>query len=257
MNALVSVITPCYNNGATLLSCIDSVYRQSDVTIEHIIIDDCSDDNTMEVLTGIPSLYNIIVIRNKSNLGAAKSRNLGLSKSKGKYIAFLDADDIWLPDKLYLQIQYMQAKNIFLLCSNYITMDTHGKVISIITPRVSINYSSLLFYCDIGTLTVLINRDLIGEFLFPDIRMRQDYALWLHLLKRGHVFHSFNIITAICNKRPQSLSANKFKAISSTFLVFTRLQKFGIIKSFFYIFHHFKFGLKNYSFRVLLKPFVR
>jgi teichuronic acid biosynthesis glycosyltransferase TuaG len=254
MTIEVSVITPCFNSKSYILNCIKSVQAQTGYVIEHIIIDDYSSDDTYEFLQELIIKYNnIILLRTHKNIGTAKARNLGLLKAKGRFIAFLDADDRWLKNKFIDQISFMKEGKIPLSCTGYSIKNEKGRVFVNVMPQLVLSYNDMLYSCDVGLLTVIIDRAIVGNFEFPDMRSRQDYALWLKLLRSGYLFWSYQKVTALCQKRSNSLSANKFKAIFNTFRVLYYFEKLGAIKSLYYSFFHIVNARKKYSIWLLIK----
>ena len=196
MNNLVSIITPSFNSSSFIEECIDSVLSQTYNNWELLIVDDFSSDNSSKLV----KRYNddrILLIELKKNVGASEARNIAIRKAKGKYIAFLDADDIWAPQKLEDQIYFMKKKDIAFSFSSYQTVSEDGKkLLSVIKAPNIMTYSSYLKNTIIGCLTVIIDRDKTGDFEMSNIRSSHDMALWLLIMRRGFKAYGLDKILA-------------------------------------------------------------
>jgi teichuronic acid biosynthesis glycosyltransferase TuaG len=183
---LISIITPAYNSSRFIEQTIESVQYQTYVNWEMIIIDDCSHDDTVKRIQAYAALdHRIHVIEQNNNCGPATTRNKALKAAKGRYVAFLDSDDLWLPEKLDQQLDFMQRHDFAFTYTCYRRIsennDSCGRIIAV-PPK--LNYSQLLRNTAIATSTVLINRDKTGQFEMTRTYY-DDYALWLMLLRRG------------------------------------------------------------------------
>ena len=231
MNNLVSIIIPSFNSARFIQECINSVLAQTYDNWELLIVDDFSSDNSCELI----EKYNdkrIYLIGLEKNVGAAKARNIAIRKAKGKYIAFLDSDDIWMPTKLEDQIYFMQEKDIAFSFSNYQPMREDGeKVFSIIKAPKIMTYSSYLKNTMIGCLTVVIDRDKTGNFEMPNIRSSHDMALWLLIMKRG--FKAYGLDKNLAKYRLVSTSntASKWKAAFDVWEVYRKVERLGLFYS--------------------------
>ena len=245
MHNLVSIITPSYNASKFIEECIRSVLDQSYTNWELIIVDDCSSDNSCEMIRK----YNdkrIQLFELDSNVGAAEARNVAIRQAKGKYIAFLDSDDLWEPQKLEKQISFMQKKDIVFSFSTYQPMSEDGsKLYSIIHAPKIITYSSYLKNTIIGCLTVVIDREKTGGFEMPNIRSSHDMALWLLIMRRG--FDAYGLDENLARYRIVSTSntANKWRAAKDVWIVYRQFEKL----SFFYSIWCFL----NYAFNAIIK----
>lgn len=183
MSDLVSVIMPCYNSKATILSAIESVQAQSYVNWELLITDDCSSDGSSEVVAAMADKDpRIKFYRLRENGGAGIARNNSIEKSSGRYIAFLDADDSWVSEKLKLQVAFMQEQRIALTYSAYQKV-RKGELAGIVTPPDAVTYNELIYSNVIGCLTAVYDTYILGKRFMPQIRKRQDMGLWLDILK--------------------------------------------------------------------------
>jgi teichuronic acid biosynthesis glycosyltransferase TuaG len=231
LSNLVSIITPSYNSSRFIEECIDSVLSQTHDNWELLIVDDCSSDNSCELI----EKYNdkrIALIELEKNVGAAEARNIAIRKAKGKYIAFLDADDIWMPTKLEKQIGFMLEKNIAFSFTSYESISEDGQQrYSIIKAYKKMTYYSYLKNTIIGCLTVIIDREKTGDFQMPNIRSSHDMALWLLLMKRG--FDAFGLEENLGSYRVVSTSntSNKLKAAFDVWEVYRKVERLGIFYS--------------------------
>ncbi|CAN1593714.1 WcaA Glycosyltransferases involved in cell wall biogenesis [Candidatus Pelagibacterales bacterium] len=218
---LVSIITPAYNAEDTIERCIKSVLSQSYKNYEHIVINDCSTDKTKKKLISFKKKFNLNklkIINNQTNKGPAKSRIDGLRKSKGSYISFLDADDKWNKNKLYLQIKFMQDKNILFSYTNIIK-NFKKKFIFIKMPE-KIDYEELLKTNYIFTSSVMLKRKIFKKVLPKDIYY-DDYALWLDILKKKNTaFLSCKKFLTIYYVQKLSVSSNKIESLIKVAEVF-------------------------------------
>lgn len=185
-HSLVSIIMPSYNTSEYIGESIKSVQAQTYMDWELIIIDDCSTDKTMEVVERFREDSRILFFQNSKNIGAALSRNKAIKMSRGRWIAFLDSDDLWVPTKLEKQIQFMEKNGIYFSYTNYIEMDCKGELTGILVsgPK-KINYFWMENYCWVGCLTVMYDSNFIGVLQIGDISKNNDYAMWLQVSKKA------------------------------------------------------------------------
>ena len=245
MNNLVSIITPSYNTSKFIEECICSVLDQSYTNWELIIVDDCSADNSPQII----KKYNdkrIQLIELDSNVGAAEARNIALRRAKGKYIAFLDSDDLWESQKLEKQISFMETEDIAFSFSAYQPISEDGlKLYSIIHAPKSVTYSSYLKNTIIGCLTVVIDREKTGDFEMPNIRSSHDMALWLLIMRRGFTAYGLDENLARYRIVSTSNTASKWRAAKDVWKVYREIEKL----SFFYS----SWCFLNYAFNALEK----
>ncbi len=184
MNDLVSVIMPSYNTAEYIADSINSVLNQTYTNWELIIIDDCSSDNTDEIVSQFDD-KRIRYLKNDRNSGAAVSRNRALREAKGKWIAFLDSDDLWTPDKLEKQIRFMEENSYAFSYTNYIEIDSAGNETGVkVTGPKHITKHGMYNYCWLGCLTVMYDAEKIGLIQIADIKKNNDYAMWLKVCKK-------------------------------------------------------------------------
>ena len=178
---LVSIITPLYNAASFISETIQSVQNQGYQHWEHIIVDDLSTDTSLSIAEKYASRDSRIrIIENTENLGAAVCRNKATEAAKGDYIAFLDADDLWYPEKLDKQVAYMRANDIDVSYSSYIQMDADGNSLKRrIKALPTLSYAKQLRNNYIGNLTGIYHAAIIGKIIAPELRKRQDWGVWL------------------------------------------------------------------------------
>lgn len=212
---LISIIIPTYNCEKYISLTLDSVLRQKvDKNLEIILIDDCSVDATIQLIDTYISKYkNIYLLKNTKNVGAGESRNNGISFAKGRYIAFIDADDIWKEDKLQKQITLISKKNALLSYTAIEMIDGTGNLIK--TKRkvkTEIDYKFLLKNTMIANSSVMIDRNLIPDFKMSSRRLSHDYSTWLKLLRNGCKAYGINEALVSYRVHSSSLSSNKLKS---------------------------------------------
>lgn len=229
---LVSVITPTYNAAKFIKSTIDSVKSQTYPHWELILVDDCSADPTVDIISAELKDPRIQLIKLSENGGAAVARNTGIALAKGRYIAFLDSDDLWLPQKLEKQVRFMQEKNIAFSFSEYGVIREDGSdTRSVVKIPSQIDYRGLLKNTIIGCLTVMLDTEKLGVIQMPNIRTRQDTALWLQLLKKGHIAYGIQEELSKYRKVGGSISSNKWRAAQKTWRMYRDIERLGLIRS--------------------------
>lgn len=210
MDDLVSIIMPSFNTGKYITETIESVLAQSYKNWELIIVDDCSSDNTDEVVRTYLSDDRIHYLKNEKNSGAAFSRNTALREAKGKWIAFLDSDDIWLPEKLEKQIAFMEENGYGFSYTNYLEIDEISQETGIImTGPKKITKRKMYDYCWPGCLTVMYDADLVGMIQIADIKKNNDYAIWLKAVQKANCY-LYNEVEAKYRKRTGSISHHSY-----------------------------------------------
>ena len=234
---LVSVIIPYYKKRKFILETVNSAVNQSYKNLEIIIIYDDDDKTDIEFLRKIAKKDNRIkIIENSEKMGAGISRNIGIFKSKGKYIAFLDADDIWHIDKLKKQVNFMNEYNYFISHTSYSIINENKNIIG---KRIAKNFfklSELLKSCDIGTSTVVLHKNLINQNVkFASLSTKEDFVLWLRILKNNVSIYGLNEDLTFWTKSKNSLSSSTFQKIIDGFRVYYTYMNFGFIKSVYYL----------------------
>ncbi|HHX8655349.1 TPA: glycosyltransferase family 2 protein [Vibrio diabolicus] len=210
---MVSIIMPTYNSYQTVVESIQSVLSQTYKNWELIIVDDRSTDNTWQVIQTYADKYdNIRVYQNKENLGAGASRNFAIKKAKGRFIAFLDSDDLWMENKLAEQIPFMLENNYPLTYTHYSRFNNEEEL-SVVTAPEYTTYKKLMYSNVIGCLTAVYDTQKLGKRYMPLIRKRQDMGLWLDILKETP--KAYCLPKPLAKYRMDSgMTANKFSVLS-------------------------------------------
>ena len=230
---LVSIITPSYNSERFISDTINSVIEQTYDNWELIIVDDASYDQTPKIIKRFLSKESRIkAIFLKENIGPYEARNQAIRIAKGRFIAFLDSDDLWLPNKLDAQINYMITNSVGFSFTSYIQISEDGlNHLKEIHAPARINYNSYLKNTIIGCLTVVLDKRIVGDFEMPKIRSSHDMALWLMILKQGFVAHGIDITLAKYRLVSTSNTANKLKSMYDVWRVYRDFEKLNLIFS--------------------------
>ncbi|EGQ9063517.1 TPA: glycosyltransferase [Vibrio parahaemolyticus] len=210
---MVSIIMPTYNSEQTVVESIQSVLSQTYKNWELVIVDDRSTDNTWKVIQTYADKYdNIRVYQNKENLGAGASRNFAIEQAKGRFIAFLDSDDLWMENKLAEQIPFMLENNYPLTYTHYSRFNSEEEL-SVVTAPEYTTYKKLMYSNVIGCLTAVYDTQKLGKRYMPLIRKRQDMGLWLDILKETP--KAYCLPKPLAKYRMDSgMTANKFSVLS-------------------------------------------
>jgi len=232
---LVSIVMPSFNSRRYIRDAIASVSRQSYRNWELIVSDDGSTDGTIAAVEEIANEDpRVRLITSASNRGAAKARNAGIAAASGRFIAFLDSDDMWKPEKLEKQIPFMLENDIAFSFSSYDRVNAAGDFIDVMHARKPISYHDLLGKPAIGCLTAVYDVAKFGRVFMPDIPKRQDFALWLKLLKQCDMAHPVAESLAIYRVRDDSLSANKMEAAKYVWKVYRDVEAIDLPTSLYY-----------------------
>ncbi|MFB9055245.1 glycosyltransferase family 2 protein [Mariniflexile ostreae] len=234
MKSLVSIITPTFNSEPSISETIESVLQQTHKNWELILVDDGSTDLTVEkIQTFISQNPNIRLLRGVKNQGAAWARNKGIEVAKGAYVAFLDADDLWKPEKLEVQLAFMHREACEVCFSSYNLIDDSGTPLNRQIKALAIlNYDKLLKSNYIGNSTGVYSVKALGKITAPNLRKRQDWLLWLRAIKAsGKPAKGVQESLVYYRVRKNSLSSNKFKLIKYNYWVYRKGLRFSIIKS--------------------------
>ena len=231
---MVSVIIPAYNSEKYISETIESVQKQSFQDWEAIIVDDCSTDQTFLLAKKYAIRDSRIrVIKMPQNRGVAVARNVGLENASGDYIAFVDSDDLWKPDKLQKQFAFMQKNGCVLSYSDYQFFDTdNGALGKVMRCPKQMSANDILRNTAIGCLTVMVNRKRAGEFKMPLLSHTEDNCTWYQILKRtNQIALNVGEVLSLYRKGNESLTSNKFKAAKQQWGTYRNYYKFSIIKS--------------------------
>lgn len=243
MNELVSIIMPSYNTAKFIGETISSVLAQTYTNWELIIVDDCSTDNTDEIVAGYDD-PRIKYLKNEKNSGAAISRNYALREATGKWIAFLDSDDLWYPEKLEKQIAFMEENGYSFSYTEYMEINEESSPIGRkVTGPDCITKKGMRRYCWVGCLTVMYDRESVGLIQIEDIKKNNDYAMWLKVIEKSKCYLLKEEL-AKYRKRQGSISNHGYtRLIKWHYHLWRRAEKKNPISSFFLTLGNLIFGV--------------
>lgn len=248
-NKLISIITPVYNAEKFISKTIESVINQTYTNWELILIDDCSTDDSYKIIKQyIEKDQRIKYIKLYKNSGPCIARNTGIKLSMGRYISFLDSDDLWYPEKLEKQFEFMTSNNYRFTCTGYKMMSEEGNLIgkSIDVPY-KIDYKKLLNANTIPCLTVMLDSKYIKkeDIVFENIK-HEDYVLWLSILKKGYFVYGLNDKLAMYRKTSNSVSSNKIKSAQWQWSIYRDKECLSLLKSIWCFINYFKHGIMRH-----------
>ncbi|MCM1438248.1 MAG: glycosyltransferase family 2 protein [Roseburia sp.] len=237
MDGLVSIIMPNYNCEKYIGETLNSVMNQTYENWELLIVDDCSDDNSLQVIGEFMKRdARIKLFVNEKGSGAAASRNRAIREAKGKWIAFLDSDDLWTEDKLEKQVKFMADNGYHFSCTDYEHIDENSNPLNVrVTGPKKVTRHKMFNYCYLGCLTVMYDAELTGLIQIPDtITKRNDYALWLKISKFA-VCYRLSGVYAYYRSRKGSLShQSKLSLIKYHYRLFKNSEGMCAVKALFY-----------------------
>lgn len=235
MQPLVSIIMPCYNAGRFIAQSIKSVISQTYQNWELLITDDCSTDKSTGIVESFCEKDNrIILIKSEKHQGIAATRNISIERAKGRFMAFLDCDDLWICDKLEKQVGFMLEHKIGFSYAYYEIIDNEGiSKGKIIKTAGVVGYNKYLKNTIIGCGTVMLDRDIVGDIRMPKNDTSDDMALWLSLMRKG--FKAFPIEEVLLKYRVTSNSASskKLKAAKDVWHVYRINENLPFFRSMF------------------------
>lgn len=236
-NIMVSIITPLYNSENYISRTIRSVQAQTHKNWEMIIVNDCSKDNSKDIASSFAIMdKRIKLISLSKNSGAAVARNKAIEMAKGKFIAFLDSDDLWKPQKLEKQLTFMLENDHSFSFTSYEIMNNENIPLrKIIKANKIITYKNMLCRNPIGCLTAMYSVTSLGKVYMPLIRKRQDQGLWLKILREGTLAFGLDESLAIYRVRKDSISSNKMNLIKYQWQLYRDIERLGFIKSIYYL----------------------
>ena len=248
MNNLVSIVTPLYNTEKYIGETIESVINQSYKNWEMIIIDDVSTDNSCKIVEEyIVKDQRIKLLKNKKNSGVSITRNVGIKEAKGKYIVFLDADDLFMPDKLRKQVNFMEINNFLLTQTAYEKVNEDGSLRGIVMfPKLLTYHDSLkgnLMKC----FAVMINQEKLGKRYFETYKLSEDHVYWLDLLKDVEGCYGIEEILGKYRIIENSRSSNKIEAVKFQWYIIHKIEKISLFKSIYYFINYLWYGYKRYK----------
>lgn len=233
MNELVSIIIPTYNTEKFIGLTIQSVQNQTYQNWEMILVDDASTDQTVKIINDFAEKDNRIKLyKLEKNSGNGIARNLALEKATGKYIAYLDADDLWFPMKLEKQIRFLKDNNLPFTFSFYDCIDEEGNNLNRrVEAPLNLTYNQLFFCNYVGNLTAIYDADYFGKIVIEATQKRQDWRLWLTILKQIQETKPVPEPLAFYRIRKDSISSSKFKLIKHNFGVYRDFHGFNFVSS--------------------------
>lgn len=247
MTPLVSIIMPCYNAECYIAQSIESVLAQTYQNWELVITDDGSTDKSVEIISKYSKNDDRInVMVSDEHQGIARTRNMSISRAKGRFVAFLDSDDIWYPEKLEKQVEYMLEHELAFTYSSYEIIDYQGNPKNRIVKDAGVmSYKKYLRNTIICCGTVVVDREKTGHFATPIIKTSEDMSLWLSIMKKG--IDAYPVPGPLHKYRntPGSASSNKFKAACDVWRVYRKIEKLSLPKS--------AFNFVCYSFNAVKK----
>lgn len=223
MSDLVSIIMPSYNTAEYICKTIKSVLAQTYSNWELIIVDDCSKDNTDEVVAPFLEDNRIRYLKNEKNSGAAVSRNRALREAEGRWIAFLDSDDIWLPEKLEKQIAFMEKNKYGFTFTDYMIVNQDGnKTPYVYTAPDKVTKRMLYNYCWFSTITVIYDVNIVGLIQIADIKKNNDYAMWLKAAEKTDCYRFPESLSVYYRHENSISSGSKLKLIKHHYILFRK-----------------------------------
>lgn len=236
MDELISVITPVYNVEKYIVETMECVTAQSYPHWELLLVEDCSSDGTVKTITDYMEMRKdprLRLVRQPSNMGAAKARNRGLGEARGRYIAYLDADDLWTPDKLERELHFMQEKNAAFVFTGYEFADEQGRGTGkVVHVPETLNYRQALSNTTIFTTTVMFDTQKIAkeQLEMPDMKS-EDTALWFRVLRNGYTAYGLDENLVKYRRAGKSLSSNKLEAIRRIWNLYRRSERLSLPQS--------------------------
>jgi len=237
MKSLISIIIPYYKKKKFFKKTINSVINQSYKNFEVILIyDDVNKLDLKFINFTLKKIKNKKIVINKKNLGAGMSRNIGIKNSKGKFIAFLDSDDVWHKNKLKKQINFMKKNKTDFSFSDYLIINKNEEVLKKIKAPKKITFNNLSYACDIGLSSVMIKSKLLKINKFSKLKTKEDYLLWLKLSKKNVKMLGINETLMSWRKTENSLSSSTIQKVKDAFIVYNKYMEFNPLKSIYLVF---------------------
>jgi teichuronic acid biosynthesis glycosyltransferase TuaG len=243
----ISIITPCYNSENYIEQTILSVLNQTYENWEWWIVDDYSKDNSVKIIREFQD-PRIHLIALEKNVGAAEARNMGLRNATGRFITFIDSDDVWLPHFLETAVNYLLKNKEELVYGTYKRHDENLEpYLEDFIAEDHITYKRILYNCPIPMLTSMYDSQRIGKVPIPEVDMREDYAMWIEILKKIPEAKAIKEPLAIYRIRKTSYSRNKFLILRKQFNVYYKYLKLSLLQSTYYTLHWAINGMKKYE----------
>ena len=235
----VSIIVPMYNAEKFIGKAIETVLSQTYENWEMLIMNDVSADNSLAVVNEFAKKDDRIkVVNTEKNMGVVKGRNHLIDLARGKYIAFLDADDYWHSEKLEKQIQFMKEKNASISCTEYTRVRENGEKINEVVIKSEISYTDMLKNNYLGCLTVMYDVEKVGKRYFKELEKNEDYVLWLEIVKDVKIIYGLKENLAYYRVLDNSRSSNKVKTAKVRWEIYRKVEKLSLLKSIYYFLHY-------------------
>ncbi|RYE09063.1 MAG: glycosyltransferase [Hyphomicrobiales bacterium] len=242
----VSIVMPAFNSARFISDSVESVRCQQFQNWELIVSDDGSRDETKAIVADLGGADSrICLLASGANRGPAQARNAAIEAASGRYVAFLDSDDLWKPEKLARQISFMQKHDLAFTFSSYDRIDEGGRFINTHQAKRPVAYRDLLKSCVIGCLTAVYDTERIGKVYMPEVRGAEDFGLWLRILKKVDRAVPLPESLALYRVRDNSLSGNKLAAARYTWSTYRNVENLGLLRSSYYFAHYAAIGVFN------------
>ena len=229
---LVTVIMPYFKKKSFFKEAYYSALNQNIKNLEIIVIyDDYEHSDISYIRKIIGSRKNTNLIINKKNVGVGISRNIGIKKAKGKYVAFLDCDDLWNKNKIRHQLNFMKKNNLDISYTSYSVIDKSGDLLYNVKSKNELTYKDFLKSCDIGLSTVVMKKSIFNNFKFNKIKTKEDYLLWLQLSKSSYKFIGIKKILGSWRINTNSLSNNIMQKIKDSFRIYYQFENQNFLKT--------------------------
>ncbi len=235
----VSIIIPMYNAEQFIEETLRSVLKQTYQLFEVLVVDDCSTDRSLEMAQRFRAKDDRVkIIGLSKGVGAAGARNVAIDSAQGRYIAFLDCDDLWVEDKLEKQLLFMQENNVHFSFGAYEKIDEFGVHIGNIGVPAKVSYLDLLKTNVIGCLTAIYDTEFYGKIYMPENTKREDFALWLLLLRKGEKAYGMQQILAKYRVHSGQSSAKKLNMAAETWRLYRNIEQLSLVKTCYYFLHY-------------------
>lgn len=228
----MSIITPSFNCAKYIARTIESIQAQSYRNWELLITDDCSTDNSTEIIEAYASADSRIkLFRLEKNSGAGVARNKSIEHAKGELIAFCDSDDLWLPAKLESQVAFMEQNKLLASYSSYLTCSDKGNITGVVVAPKAVGFTDICSTDNIGFLTFIYDASKLGKHFMPAIRKRQDWALKIKILHQAKIARGMRETLAVYRQRDDSLSNKKFNLIKYNVRVYREVLGLSSVRA--------------------------
>ncbi|NQT22679.1 MAG: glycosyltransferase [Candidatus Omnitrophica bacterium] len=249
MNDLISIVMPLFNCAAFVKEALESVVCQTYSNWEMLITDDGSTDSSADIVQCyVEKDKRITLLRSNERFGPATSRNRAIKEARGRYIALLDSDDVWLPEKLKKQLDFMKEKKATLSYTSYEKMDEEGIARGIVQIDETVNYRRLLRSNIIACSSAIYDSKKTGKrYMAEGLSTQEDYTLWLDILRSGNSAYGLNEPLMKYRVRKESVSRNKIRTAKDQWYIYRKKEKMPLLKSIYYFAHYVHKSVRKYS----------